>query len=144
MRVSFTVRVSVRVIQVAILSCNCEATQPRRFFFISSYFRSVWHPFSCFILRMIFFFICVTSLGPTHFPSCSSHTVNTFFYCKFLHPEYGSQCCKYTLTEPPESKIHVHTPVHPSGISEKDENRSKSTKVTKVTAHAFWGHHIED
>ena len=25
MRVSFTVRVSVRVIQVAILSCNCEA-----------------------------------------------------------------------------------------------------------------------
>ena len=33
MRVSFTVRVSVRVIQVAIaiLSCNCEATQPRRF-----------------------------------------------------------------------------------------------------------------
>ena len=30
MRVSFTVRVSVRVIQVAILSCNCEATQPRR------------------------------------------------------------------------------------------------------------------
>ena len=30
MQVSFTVRVSVRVIQVAILSCNCEATQPRR------------------------------------------------------------------------------------------------------------------
>ena len=30
MRVSFTVKVSVRVIQVAILSCNCEATQPRR------------------------------------------------------------------------------------------------------------------
>ena len=30
MRVSLTVRVSVRVIQVAILSSNCEATQPRR------------------------------------------------------------------------------------------------------------------
>ena len=30
MRVSFTVKVSVRVIQVAILSGNCEATQPRR------------------------------------------------------------------------------------------------------------------
>ena len=30
MRVSFTVRVSVMVIQVAILSCNCEVTQPRR------------------------------------------------------------------------------------------------------------------
>ena len=30
MRVSFTVRDSVRVIQVAILSCNCEVTQPRR------------------------------------------------------------------------------------------------------------------
>ena len=29
-RVSSTVRVSVRVIQVAILSCNCEATQQRR------------------------------------------------------------------------------------------------------------------
>ena len=29
MRVSFTVKVSVRVIQVAILSCNCEATQQR-------------------------------------------------------------------------------------------------------------------
>ena len=29
-RVSFTVRVSVMVIQVAILSCNCEATQTRR------------------------------------------------------------------------------------------------------------------
>ena len=29
MWVSFTVKVSVRVIQVAILSCNCEATQPR-------------------------------------------------------------------------------------------------------------------
>ena len=48
--------------------------------FISSYFRSVWHPFSCFILRMVYFVLfCVTSLGPTHFPSCSSHTVNTFF-----------------------------------------------------------------
>ena len=31
-RVSFTVRVSARVIQVAILSCNCEATQQRRLF----------------------------------------------------------------------------------------------------------------
>ena len=30
MPVSFRVRDSVRVIQVAILSCNCEATQPRR------------------------------------------------------------------------------------------------------------------
>ena len=30
MRVSFMVKVSVRVMQVAILSCNCEATQPRR------------------------------------------------------------------------------------------------------------------
>ena len=30
MQVSFTVRDSVRVIQVAILSCNCEVTQPRR------------------------------------------------------------------------------------------------------------------
>ena len=37
MRVSFTVKVSlsVVVIQVAILSCNCvcEATQPRRYFY---------------------------------------------------------------------------------------------------------------
>ena len=48
--------------------------------FTSSYFRSVWHPFSCFILRMVYFVLfCVTSLGHTHFPSCSSHTVNTFF-----------------------------------------------------------------
>ena len=91
-------------------------------FFISSYFRSVWHPFSCFILRMVYFFICVTSLGSTHFPSCSSHTVKNLF-SKFLHPEYGSQCCKYTLTEPPAPKIHVHTP---------------------STANAFWGHLIED
>ena len=29
---------------------------------------------------MVYFVLfCVTSLGPTHFPSCSSHTVNTFF-----------------------------------------------------------------
>ena len=48
--------------------------------FISSYFRSVWHPFSCFILRIVYFVLfCVTSLGPSHFPSCSSHTVHTFF-----------------------------------------------------------------
>ena len=45
--------------------------------FISSYFRSVWHPFSCFILRIVYFVLCcVTSLGPSHFPSCSSHTVH--------------------------------------------------------------------
>ena len=31
-RISFAVRVSVRDIQVAILSCNCEATQTRRFY----------------------------------------------------------------------------------------------------------------
>ncbi len=30
MRVSFTVKVSVGVIQVAILFCNCEAPHPRR------------------------------------------------------------------------------------------------------------------
>ena len=89
--------------------------------FTSSYFRSVWHPFSCFILRMVYFVLfCVTSLGHTHFPSCSSHTVNTFFP-KFLHTEYGSQCCKYI--EPPAPKIHVQKP---------------------STANAFWGHHIED
>ena len=29
-RISFTVKVTVGVIQVAILSCNCEATQTRR------------------------------------------------------------------------------------------------------------------
>ena len=56
--------------------------------FILSYFCSVWHTFSCFILRMVYLVLfCVTfSLGPTHFPSCSSHTVNTSF-SKFLHPE---------------------------------------------------------
>ena len=79
--------------------------------FISSYFRSVWHPFSCFIVRIVYFVLfCVTfSLGPTGytFPSCSSYTVNTFFSSKFLHPEFGSQCCKYTLTEPPAPKMHV-------------------------------------
>ena len=37
MRVSFTVRDSVRVIQVAILSCNCEVTQPRRISFANPY-----------------------------------------------------------------------------------------------------------
>ena len=45
------------------------------------------------------------------------------FFSKFLHPEFGSQCCKYTLTEPPAPKMHVHTP---------------------GTANAFWGHNIED
>ena len=35
MRVSFTVKVSVRVIKVAIQSCNCEATQPRRNIYVS-------------------------------------------------------------------------------------------------------------
>ena len=77
--------------------------------FISSYFRSVWHPFSCFILRIVYFVLfCVTSLGPSHFPSCSSHT--DILFSKFLHPEYVSQCCKYTLTDPPAPKIDVHTP----------------------------------
>ena len=45
------------------------------------------------------------------------------FFSKFLHPEFGSQCCKYTLTEPPAPKMHVHTP---------------------STANAFWGYNIED
>ena len=36
------------------------------FFFISSYFRSVWHPFSCFILRMFFFFNFVLPLLGLH------------------------------------------------------------------------------
>ena len=39
MRVSFTVKVSVRVIQVAILYCNCEAIQPRhKIYTIDSHF----------------------------------------------------------------------------------------------------------
>ena len=78
--------------------------------FISSYFRSAWHPFSCFILRMVYFVLsCVTSLGPTHFPSSSSHTVHTFFLnsCTRYLPH---NAVKYTLTEPPASKMHVHTP----------------------------------
>ncbi len=35
-------------------------------FFITSYFRSVWHPFSCFILRMVYFFyLCYLSWAYT-------------------------------------------------------------------------------
>ena len=45
----------------------------------------------------------------------------SIFFIKFLHPEFGLQCCKYTLTEPPASKMHM-----PS------------------TENAFWGHNIED
>ena len=33
--------------------------------FISSYFRSVWHPFGCFILRIVYFILCY--LLSTHF-----------------------------------------------------------------------------
>ena len=33
-----------------------------------------------------------------------------FFLSKFLHPEFTSQRCKYTLTEPPLPKMHVRTP----------------------------------
>ena len=37
--------------------------------FISSYFRSVWHPFSCFILRMVYFalFLCYLSWAYTFY-----------------------------------------------------------------------------
>ena len=51
---------------------------------ISSFFCSVWHPFVCFILRIVYFIIfCVSS--------CSSHTVNSFsFSSKFLLKEFDS------------------------------------------------------
>ena len=51
------------------------------------------------------------------------HRVHDHFFPKLLHPEFGSQCCKYTLTEPHAPKMHMHTP---------------------STANAFWGHNIED
>ena len=68
----------------------------------------------------ILFYFVLLSLYT--FSSCSSHSVNRF-YSKFLHPEFGSRCCKYTLTESPASTMHMHTP---------------------STANAFWGHNIED
>ena len=90
-----------------------------RLTFVQFGFHSVVSSYAWFIL-----FYCVTSLGSTHFsimfiPHCK------YFFSKFLHPEYGSQsqCCKYTLTESPAPKIHVHTP---------------------STANAFWGQKIED
>ena len=50
--------------------------------FISSYFRSVWHPFGCFILRMVYlmlsYFIYFVLLSLYTFSSCSFHIVNTF------------------------------------------------------------------
>ena len=53
-----------------------------------------------------------------------SHTVNTFIlFSKFLHLEWGSQCCVNTRSEPPAPKMHMHMP--------SMEN-------------AFWGHNIED
>ena len=53
--------------------------------FISSFFYLVLLSFSLASIQLfhpthgLFFLFCVTSLGSTHFPSCSSHTVNTFF-----------------------------------------------------------------
>ena len=74
---------------------------------VSSY---AW--FICFIL-------CYLSWAYTFSIMFTPHC--KYFFSKFLHPEYGSQCCKYI--EPPAPKIHVHTP---------------------STANAFWGHHIEE
>ena len=45
------------------------------------------------------------------FSSCSPHSVNTFFFSKFLHPEFGSQCCKYTLTQPLHRKCRCTRPI---------------------------------
>ena len=54
--------------------------------------------------------------------SSNSDPLGRYLSCLVLSKP-GSQCCIYTLTEPPAPKIHVHTP---------------------STANAFWGHHIED
>ena len=72
------------------------------------------HGLFCFILCYLSW---VYTLSIMFIPHCK------YFFSKFLHLEYGSQCCKYTLTEPPAPKIHVNTP---------------------SMANAFWGHHIED
>ena len=57
--------------------------------FISSYFRSVWHPFGCFILRMVYlilsYFIYVVLFSLYTFSSCSSHIVNFFFFKVLAH-----------------------------------------------------------
>ena len=89
-------------------------------FFISPYYisfslASIW----LFHFTLGIFYLCVTVYT---FSSCSSHTINTFS-SKFLHLEYGSQCCNYTLAEPRAPKMHLHTP---------------------STTKAFWGHNIEE
>ena len=79
---------------------------------ISSYFRSVWHPFGCLILCMVYlnssYFIYFVLVSLYTF---SSHIVTTFFFSssctRNLAPK--SQCCKYTLTEPHAPTIHEHS-----------------------------------
>ena len=68
-----------------------------------------------FILHMYDFILFCVAFSLFHH-TCSSHAV--YFIYKFLHPEFGSQCCKCTLTEPPAPKMHMHMP---------------------STANAFWG-----
>ena len=79
--------------------------------FISYYFRSVWHPFGCFILRMVYlilnYFILFCVAFSLHIfimfiPHCKYISI-----FKFLHPEFShkSQCFKYTLTEPHAPKM---------------------------------------
>ena len=94
----------------------------------SSYFYLVLRSFSLTSIQLFHpthdlfcFILCYLSRAYTFsimfIPHCK------YFFSKFLHPEFGSQCCKYTLTEPPAPKMHVHTPSR---------------------ANALWGHNIED
>ena len=91
--------------------------------FISSYFRSVWHPFGCFILRMVYLILSYF----IYFVLLSLHIFIMFIpHCKYFfclssctrNLSHKSQCCKYTLTELHAPTMHVHTP---------------------ITANAFWG-----
>ena len=74
--------------------------------FISSYFRSVWHPFGCFILRMVYLF-CVAFLYT--FSSCSFHIVNTFF--KVLAPGIWLICHNAVNTRS-QSRTHRQFRAH--------------------------------
>ena len=69
---------------------------------------AVWHSFGCFILHLVYFILCY--FLSTHFHDV--HPTLWILCSEFLHPVFGSQCCKNTLTEPPPApKTHVHSSV---------------------------------
>ena len=85
--------------------------------FISSYFRSVLHPFGCFILRMVYLilssFIYFVLLSLHIFIMFIPHC-KYFLFFKVLAPGIWlishNAVHKYTLTELHAPTMHVHTP----------------------------------